>query len=192
MDPWLNYRHLFYFWSVVREGGIDVWSLDALEIELGRARVVASERVPPTVVTMNSRARLRDLESGAVIAVSLVFPAGQAANESSVPVLSPLGLALLGCREGDVMEWRTEEGLRRLCIDGLRLRAKASSADGQGLLMGRRAGGKLSHSATLLSAPHRFFSSVVSVSGAAHSSPSPSASGPSQSTQVSAPAELRS
>lgn len=22
MDPWLNYHHLFYFWSVVREGGV--------------------------------------------------------------------------------------------------------------------------------------------------------------------------
>jgi len=113
-------RRLQGMLQVLRErSGIDAWNLDALELELGRARVVPPERVPPTVVTMNSRARLRDLESGAVIAVSLVFPAGRASSESSVPVLSPLGLALLGCREGDVMEWRTEQGLRRLCIDAV-------------------------------------------------------------------------
>lgn len=102
-----------------KRSGVDLWNLEALEVELGRARVVPPEGVPPTVVTMNSRVRLRDLESGAQIVVSLVFPAGQTAKESNVPVLSPLGLALLGCREGDVMEWRTQEGVRRLRLDAV-------------------------------------------------------------------------
>jgi regulator of nucleoside diphosphate kinase len=98
---------------------VDAWNLDALEFELGRARVVPPERVPPTVVTMNSRVRLHDLDSGAQIVVSLVFPAGETWNDAVVPVLSPLGLGLLGCREGDVMEWRTQEGLRRLRLDAV-------------------------------------------------------------------------
>jgi regulator of nucleoside diphosphate kinase len=102
-----------------KRSDIDAWNLDALEIELRRARVVPPERVPATVVTMNSRVRLRDLDSGAQMVVSLVFPTRRTWNESSVPVLSPLGLALLGCREGDVMEWPTQEGLHRLCVDAL-------------------------------------------------------------------------
>ena len=100
-----------------KRSGIDAWNLGALELELGRARVVPPERVPPTVVTMNSRVRLLDLDSGDQPSVSLVFPAARASNESSVPVLSPLGLALLGCREGDVLEWQTQEGTRRLRVD---------------------------------------------------------------------------
>jgi regulator of nucleoside diphosphate kinase len=48
-----------------------------------------------------------------------VFPGARTSNDSSVPVLSPLGLALLGCREGDVMEWRTQEELHRLCVDAV-------------------------------------------------------------------------
>ena len=102
-----------------KRSGIDPWSLSALETELGRARVVPPERVPPTVVTMNSRVRLRDLDSGDQIVVSLVFPSAPTLNESSVPVLAPLGLALLGCREGDVMDWTTQEGPRRLRIDAV-------------------------------------------------------------------------
>lgn len=102
-----------------KRSGVDAWNLDALEVELGRARVVPPERVPPTVVTMNSRVRLCDLDSGARIVVSLVFPARRAGQASSVPVLSPMGLALLGCREGDVMEWPTQEGLHRLRVDAV-------------------------------------------------------------------------
>jgi len=102
-----------------KRSGIDPWNLATLELELGRARIVPPDRVPPTVVTMNSRVRLRDLDSGDQISVALVFPAGRTSNDSSVPVLSPLGLALLGCREGDVMEWRTQEGLRRLRVDAV-------------------------------------------------------------------------
>lgn len=102
-----------------KRSGIDAWNLDALEFELGRACVVPPEQVPTTVVTMNSRVRLRDLDSGAPLVVSLVFPTGRASHASRVPVLSPLGLALLGCREGDVMEWRTQEGLRRLRLDAV-------------------------------------------------------------------------
>jgi regulator of nucleoside diphosphate kinase len=102
-----------------RRSGVDPWNLNALEVELGRARIVPPESVPPTVVTMNSRVRLRDLDSGDQIAVSLVFPAARASNASSVPVLSPLGLALLGCCEGDLMEWPTQEGARRLRVESV-------------------------------------------------------------------------
>ncbi len=113
-------RRLAGMLQVLRKrSGIDPWNLDALEVELGRARVVPPDRVPPTVVTMNSRVRLCDLDSGAQLVVSLVFPAEQTANDAGVPVLSPLGLALLGCRAGDVMEWRTQEGLRRLRVDAV-------------------------------------------------------------------------
>jgi transcription elongation GreA/GreB family factor len=37
-----------------------------------------------------------------------------------------LGLALLGCREGDVMEWPMQEGPRRLRIDARDLPAEAA------------------------------------------------------------------
>ena len=75
---------------------------------------------------MNSRVRLLDLDSGDAIAVSLAFPSGPAAQDASVPVLSPLGLALLGCREGDVMEWRMPDGLRRLRVDSVLYQPEAA------------------------------------------------------------------
>ena len=113
--------------QVLRQrSGVNPWNLDALELELGRAQVVPAEQVPSTVVTMNSRVRLLDLDSGDAIAVSLVFPSRPASEDASVPVLSPLGLALLGCREGDVMEWRMHDGLRRLRVDSVLYQPEAA------------------------------------------------------------------
>ena len=40
------------------------WELRLLENELKRARIVAPEEVPPDVITMNTRAKLLDLETG--------------------------------------------------------------------------------------------------------------------------------
>jgi regulator of nucleoside diphosphate kinase len=97
--------------------GVNAWNLDALQLELERAEVVPPQKVPPNVITMNSRVCLLDLDSGDRMAVSLVFPDTHATDGTKVPVLAPLGLALLGCREGDVMEWRTQQGLRRLRVD---------------------------------------------------------------------------
>ena len=113
-------RRLDGLLRVLRERStVNPWNLDALELELGRAQVVTPERVPSNVVTMNSRVSLLDLDSGARTLVSLVFPDSQAHDASSVPVLSPLGLALLGCREGDVMAWQTADGPRRLRVDSV-------------------------------------------------------------------------
>jgi regulator of nucleoside diphosphate kinase len=100
--------------------------LDALEHQLARARVVAPERVPSNVVTMNSRVCLRDLESGERSVVALVFPDGRATGASSTPVVSALGLSLLGCREGDSLDWRAAEGWRRLRVECVLYQPEAS------------------------------------------------------------------
>jgi hypothetical protein len=46
----------------------------ALEEELGRAVVVESAQIPPDVVTMNSRVRFEDLDTGEQLEVALVYP----------------------------------------------------------------------------------------------------------------------
>ena len=66
---------------------------------------------------MNSRVCLIDADRGDRTMVSLVFPDARNHDSVAVPVLSPLGLALLGCREGDELVWPTHEGRRRLRIE---------------------------------------------------------------------------
>ncbi|HVZ33115.1 MAG TPA: GreA/GreB family elongation factor [Polyangiaceae bacterium] len=105
---------------------VNPWNLDALELELSRAEVVSPDSVPSDVVTMNSRAVLRDLDTGDLLSVALVFPNAYGCEGNAVPVLSPMGLALLGCRVGHVLAWDTAEGTRRLLVDRVEYQPEAA------------------------------------------------------------------
>lgn len=96
---------------------VDPCSLDALELELERARTVPPQSVPSDVVTMNSKVVLQDLATGARGCVTLVFPDAHAPQGQRVAVLSPLGLALLGCRVGHVLEFSSPAGVHKLRIE---------------------------------------------------------------------------
>jgi len=69
--------------------------LKQLECVLENAKVVAPESIPADVVTMNTRLRVRDHESGEDMVVSLVFPAdatvGHDFDDMKVSILSSMG-----------------------------------------------------------------------------------------------------
>ncbi len=107
-------------------------NLKRLEYELERASVVKSTEVPKDVVTMNSRVKLRDLDSGDAVDFSLVFPTSPYAAGShhlaamTVSVLAPIGTAVLGYRVGDTIEWEVPAGVRRLKVEDLPFQPEAA------------------------------------------------------------------
>lgn len=84
--------------------------------ELNRAKIVHSREVPPDVITMNSRARLRDLQSGEWFIHTLVFPV-DAKEPDHVSILSPLGTAMIGYRSGDCFTVTDEKEARRYRVE---------------------------------------------------------------------------
>lgn len=90
--------------------------LDSLEEELRRARVVDKHRVPPDVVTMNSKVLVKNLDSGLEEVYALTFPGDADPSNRKISVLAPIGTALIGYRVGDVIEWEVPAGKRRLKI----------------------------------------------------------------------------
>ena len=91
--------------------------LERLDEELGRAHVVSTADIPPEVVTMNSRLRLRDLDSGKDMVFTLVFPSDADTEQGKVSILAPLGTAVLGFRRGDTFEWNMPGRVRRLQVE---------------------------------------------------------------------------
>ena len=91
-------------------------SRQTLEQILDHARVVASSAIPETVVTMNSTARVVDLSTGRERVCTVVFPNEADVEQNRISVLAPLGAAMLGCRVGDVVEWRPPGGAREVRI----------------------------------------------------------------------------
>ena len=90
--------------------------LATLAAELDRAQVVSSTEAPDDLVTMGSRVRVRDLDTGEESTYTLAYSSQGAPGENRISVLAPIGTALLGYREGDEIEWSVPGGVRRLVV----------------------------------------------------------------------------
>jgi regulator of nucleoside diphosphate kinase len=110
--------------------------LAALDQELDQAEVIAAGEIMPDVVTMNSKIRVRDLDNGASMIYTLVFPVEADIERKRISVLAPIGTALLGFRAGDLVEWATPGGTKRLQIDEVLFQPEAAATSATG---GRRA-----------------------------------------------------
>lgn len=83
---------------------------EALDVLLNQADLVSSREVLPEVVTMNSRVRVRAPDSDEVHSVTICYPSDADVERGRVSVLSPMGIALLGHREGQVVPWMRPDG----------------------------------------------------------------------------------
>ncbi|MCI0418647.1 MAG: nucleoside diphosphate kinase regulator [Acidobacteria bacterium] len=99
--------------------------LSVLEGELDRSKVLPSKDVPKDVVTMNSRVRVRDLDSEKETTYSLVFPRDADINQNKISILAPLGIALFGSSR-DVIEWKVPAGLRRIRVEEILYQPEAA------------------------------------------------------------------
>jgi regulator of nucleoside diphosphate kinase len=113
---------------------IEAWekrlTRDRKQIARLRARVRAAvaplaDEVPPTVVTMNTQVRVRDLDSGRTFDWTVTLPPD---DEVAVTARSPFswsGATLLGAREGDELQWESRRGPRRVRIEAVLFQPEA-------------------------------------------------------------------
>lgn len=97
-------------------GGRNAAACEALEEELRRARIIDSGEAPRDVVTMNSRVRFEDLDSGEVRELTLVYPQDADIDRGCVSVLAPIGTALLGLGVGESIEWTLPVGRHHIRV----------------------------------------------------------------------------
>jgi regulator of nucleoside diphosphate kinase len=98
-----------------------------LDDELDRAEVVERGELSDDVVTMHSTVRVRDVDTGTSMVYTLVFPSDADIERRRISVLAPVGTALIGCRTGDVVEWATPGGGRRLRIEEVLFQPEAAA-----------------------------------------------------------------
>ena len=87
-----------------------------LHKELKRAKVVDPEDVPNDIITMNSKFNLKDLDSGEETIYTLVFPEDADIYENKISIYAPMGVALIGYRVGDVIEWPVPGGILKIKV----------------------------------------------------------------------------
>ena len=99
--------------------------LELLVEEMERAVIVPSERVSGNIVTLNTRMRVKDLDSAEETSIQLVFPNDEDFEHGKISILTPIGAALIGYSEGDIAEWRVPAGIRRLRIEEITYQPEA-------------------------------------------------------------------
>jgi regulator of nucleoside diphosphate kinase len=112
----------------LNQRNIDAKAFKRLQKELERAQLVAAEDLPPDVVTMNTKVQVFDLEMGDRYTFTLSWPDQKNTGNKRVNVLAPLGMALLGSRVGQEIEWPLPNGNCRLRIEEILFQPESGSA----------------------------------------------------------------
>lgn len=90
--------------------------LNLLRTKLDAAKVTPQKDVPPYLVTMNCHVKVTDLHDNKDMDFWLAFPDEASVNEDKVSILSDLGMAILGWKVGDQVEWTTDHNTKQLRI----------------------------------------------------------------------------
>ncbi len=109
-----------------RRNGQDRTAFEKLAGELARAIIVQPDEMPPDVATMSTTVSVRDLDSGEISKLTISWPDEADPQEYRINVLAPLGMALLGVRVGEDVEWDMPSGVRRLRIEQVLFQPEAT------------------------------------------------------------------
>lgn len=87
-----------------------------LREKLARATIVDTAEPPAGIVTLDSEVEWEDLASGEIETYRLTLPDRADVELKRLSILAPISTALLGHREGEVVEWTAPGGTRRLRV----------------------------------------------------------------------------
>lgn len=88
-----------------------------LQHEIKSAEIIADESISDDIIQLNSKFEVKELGSGKTMNFQLVLPHQANLNQNRISVLSPLGVALIGFRQGMTVEWVLPGGLKKLQIN---------------------------------------------------------------------------
>lgn len=77
------------------------------------SRLQVSDAAPKAFVALGDRVKYQNPRNDRVKVARLVLPKDQTLHESTVPVTSPMGAALLGLKPGDEFHWQEPGGAKR-------------------------------------------------------------------------------
>jgi len=84
-------------------------TLAQLREELDRAVIIDPAAVPSGIVTLELRVEYEDVDTGEVEDYTITFPELATIDAQRISVLTPIGVALIGCRVGDIVRWTMRE-----------------------------------------------------------------------------------
>lgn len=90
--------------------------LDLLTAELNKAKVVADDEIESDIIRLNSTVEVEDVAAKKMMKFTITLPKEADFKQHKISVLAPIGIALIGFREGMTIEWPLPGGNKTINI----------------------------------------------------------------------------
>lgn len=90
--------------------------IQKLKVELGKADIVDDEVIDNSVIQLQSTFMMKEKSSSLQVSYQLVLPKEADLKEKKISILSPLGVAVIGYREGSEINWVFPGGEKQITI----------------------------------------------------------------------------
>lgn len=94
----------------------DRQNTEDLFAELKKAKLVSKEEFPADVVRLNSTVRIKPEDRDHVMELMIVLPDKANIKERKISIMSPIGTALIGFRQGENVKWQVPSGRKTFTI----------------------------------------------------------------------------
>ncbi|MNK20193.1 Regulator of nucleoside diphosphate kinase [compost metagenome] len=101
----------------IRRRKLSTYNQEKLVQELRHARQILNKDIPADVVTVNTKVRVKELETGEEFTYVLVPPAKAKNKNKTISILSPIGVAMVGYNQGAELSWEMPEGIKTYRIE---------------------------------------------------------------------------
>lgn len=92
------------------------YNREKLISELEKAEVLTEKTLPDGFVSVNTKLKVEDEQSGKELEFMLVEPKKAKQKLNKLSILSPIGVALAGYKSGDKVSWEMPDGIRNYVI----------------------------------------------------------------------------
>jgi regulator of nucleoside diphosphate kinase len=107
---------LSYLRGGMHKHSFDRKNAEQLELELKKARLVSSENISPDTVRLNSKVKVKEDEDQKTMEFTLVTPDKANIRERMISIMAPIGVALIGFRQGQRIQWQVPSGRKTFTI----------------------------------------------------------------------------
>ena len=94
----------------------DRQNAEDLLAELKKAKLVSKDEFPANVVRLNSTIRIKPGDKDYVMELMIVTPDKADIKERKISIMSPIGTALIGFRQGENVKWQVPSGKKTFTI----------------------------------------------------------------------------
>ncbi len=89
---------------------------EELQTELKKAKLVEVNDFPPDVVRLDSKVKIKAEGKLDILELMLVMPDKADIKQRRISIMAPIGTALLGFRQGQVVKWQVPSGKKKFTI----------------------------------------------------------------------------